>query len=65
MMRCTSSFQDFTSKVQKKRSRYAPLRKIFKRKNVKTHLLYPIKLKVFGDGGPTIYKTLEEAENRL
>lgn len=51
-MRHTSNFQDFTSKVQKKRSRYAPVRKILKRKNMKTHLLYRTKLKV--DGGPTI-----------
>ena len=57
--------QDFTSKVQKERSRYVPLRRLLKEKNVKSHLLYPAKLKVFGEGEPVIYATPEEAERGL
>lgn len=57
--------QDFTSKVQKERTRYAPLRRLLKEKNVKSHLRNPAKLKVFGEGEPTIYATPEEAERGL
>lgn len=55
--------QDYTSKTQQERSRYNPLRKLLKEKNVKTHLIYPSKLKVFGEGGSTTYGTPEEAED--
>lgn len=32
---------------------------------MKSHLIYPAKLKVFGDGEPTIYDSPEEADSHL
>lgn len=58
--------QDFTRKTQIDRSRYNPLRKLLKDKNVKNHLTFPAKLKVFVDGGETItYEEPEDAEDQL
>lgn len=57
--------QDFTTKTQKERNRYSPLRKLLKGKNVKTHLINPAKLKVFRDGESVTYDTPEEAEDQL
>lgn len=57
--------QDFPSKIQKERSRYSQLRKVLKGTNVKSHITYPSKLRVFIDGNAVTYGTLEEAESDL
>ena len=57
--------QDFSSKLQKERSRYTVLRKLLKERNVKSFVVYPSKLRVFIDGAAITYGTLEEAESGL
>lgn len=57
--------QDFSSKIQKERSGYASIRRQLKEKNVKSHIIYPARLRVFGDGGSVTYNTLEDAETQL
>lgn len=57
--------QDFPSKIQKERSRYFQLRKVLKERNVKSHITYPSKLRVFMDGNAVTYSTLEEADSDL
>lgn len=57
--------QDFSSKIQKERSGYASIRRQLKEKNVKSHIIYPARLRVFGDGGSVTYNTLEDAEAHL
>lgn len=53
--------QDFSTKIQGERSKYAPIRKQLRAKEVKSHIIYPAKLKVFLDGRVTTYNTPEEA----
>uniref|UniRef100_A0AAV2K738 Uncharacterized protein n=1 Tax=Knipowitschia caucasica TaxID=637954 RepID=A0AAV2K738_KNICA len=57
--------QDFSCKIQAERSRYSALRKQLRQKNVKSHIVYPAKLRVFLDGNETIYSSLEDASRNL
>ena len=57
--------QDYSSKIQKERSLYAPIRKELREKGVKSHIIYPSKLKVFGSEGPQTYNTAREAAAAL
>ena len=53
--------QDYSSKIQKERSLYAPIRKELQEKGVKSHIIYPSKLKVFGNEGAQTYSSAREA----
>ncbi|KAK7896147.1 hypothetical protein WMY93_021472 [Mugilogobius chulae] len=53
--------QDFSAKTQADRSRYGPIRKQLRDKDVKSHILFPAKLRVIMNDNVTIYKSPEEA----
>ena len=59
--------RDYSTRVQQERSRYAPIRKALKEKEIKSHIVHPAKLKVFlgGEGDPIIYDTPEIAAKLL
>uniref|UniRef100_A0A8C1V351 L1 transposable element RRM domain-containing protein n=1 Tax=Cyprinus carpio TaxID=7962 RepID=A0A8C1V351_CYPCA len=51
--------QDFPNKIQKELSRYFQLRKVLKEKNVKSHIIYPSKLRVFIDGNAPYHTVMQ------
>lgn len=53
--------QDFTTKVQQERKRLRPIRKHLQERQVKSHIIYPAKLKVFGKDRTDIYDDADEA----
>lgn len=53
--------RDFSVKVQRQRAQYVPIRRQLREKKIKSHIIFPAKLKVFGEGEPAIYNTPEEA----
>lgn len=57
--------QDYSSKIQKEGSLYAPIRKELREKGVKSHIIYPSKLKVFGNEGSQTYSSAREAAAAL
>ena len=57
--------QDYSSKIQKERSLYAPIRKELREKGVKSHIIYPSKLKVFHNEGSQTYNSAREAAAAL
>lgn len=57
--------QDYSSKIQKERSLYAPIRKELREKGVKSHIIYPSKLKVFDNEGSQTYNSAREAAAAL
>lgn len=57
--------QDFSNKIYKERSRLLQLRKLLKEKNVKSHIIYQSRLKVFTEGNITTYNSFDEAEAGL
>uniref|UniRef100_A0AAV2KIU0 Uncharacterized protein n=1 Tax=Knipowitschia caucasica TaxID=637954 RepID=A0AAV2KIU0_KNICA len=57
--------QDFSSKIQAERSSYSSLRKQLREKNVRSHIVYPAKLRVFLDVKETIFSSLEDASRSL
>lgn len=57
--------QDYSSKIQKERSQYTSIRKELREKGVKSHLIYPAKLRVFGDGGGQVFNSAREAAAAL
>lgn len=57
--------QDYSFKLQKERSQYVQLQNELREKGVKSHLIYPAKLKVFGNGGSLVYESAREAAAAL
>lgn len=58
--------RDYSAKVQQERTRYVTIRKRLQEKGVKSHILYPAKLKVFVDDDYTItFETPDEAIKQL
>lgn len=53
--------QDFTTKVQQERKRLRPIRKHLQERQVKSHVIYPAKLKVFEKDRTDIYNDADEA----
>lgn len=56
---------DYPTDILSKRKAYNPIRKILKDKGHRFQTLYPAKLRVFYDGVPTTYNTVEDAMNDL
>lgn len=57
--------QDFTTRVQLERNRLRPIRKHLQERQVKSHIIYPAKLKVFGKDRTDIYDDAYEAAKAL
>ncbi|KAK7896117.1 hypothetical protein WMY93_021442 [Mugilogobius chulae] len=57
--------RDYSQKVQQERALYAPLRRQLREKNIKSHILFPTKLKVFTEDHTTIFNSPEEAIEEL
>ena len=57
--------RDYSAKVQQERSLYVPIRTQLGDKSVKSHIIYPAKLKVFGEGDPTVYESAGDAAKHL
>lgn len=57
--------QDYTSKLQPERSQYTPIRKELRNKGVRSHLIHPARLKVFGAGGVQVFNSARYAAAAL
>lgn len=57
--------QDFSTKTQSERNKYIPIRKQLREKKVKTHVIFPAKLKVFVGEEVMIFNNLEDATYKL
>ncbi|KAL7381300.1 hypothetical protein ABVT39_003530 [Epinephelus coioides] len=56
---------DFSTKLRQERNLYVPIRKQFKEKQLKSHVIYPSKFKVFTQNGIQLYATASEARQAL
>lgn len=57
--------QDYSATVMKKRGQYSWIRKELREKEIKSHFMYPAKLKVFTKGGVQVFNTATEANKAL
>lgn len=57
--------QDYSSAVMKKRSQYSGIRKELRESKVRSHFMYPARLKVFINGGEQVFETATEASAAL
>lgn len=57
--------QDYSATVMKKRGQYTWIRKELRGKEIKSHFMYPAKLKVFTKGGVQVFNNATEASRAL
>jgi hypothetical protein len=57
--------QDYSAAVMKKRSQYTGIRKELRERKIKSHFVYPARLKVFTNGGEQVFNTATEATAAL